>query len=112
MRFDGVETYSDSKDMLEIEGVVYLHGYKLKIGDHAQEFRTPVVCGHVHLGGTAFIKTETGIIWELNAGYVANRHAVPLSYAAQRRFSKHTLGFGLITPDAPIFVPLDTEEVR
>jgi hypothetical protein len=112
MRFDGVETYTDSKEMLEIEGVYYTHGFMLKLGDHAREFRVPIVCGHTHQGGVAMVKTEKEIVWELNAGYVANRHAVPLSYAAQRRFSKHTLGVGLVTPMAPVFIPLNTEESR
>lgn len=112
MRFDGVETMDDSREVLKIDDVYYNHGYLLQPGAHARAFLENVVVGHTHFGCVVPVKLETKLIWELNVGYAANRHAVPMSYGQQRRFSRWTLGFGWVDHLGPRFIPLDTEEPR
>lgn len=104
-KFEGVETYHDASDWLMIEGVVYTHGHLTRLGDHAKLFMKPVVHGHTHRGGSIFFNTLDGPLWELDCGFVADKNAVPLLYGP----TKHNLwvkGCGLITPHAPMFIPL------
>lgn len=110
MQFDGVELVSDSAEVLMIDGVGYHHGYRAGYGMHARMNLCSMVTAHTHMGYVLPIKLEHQIIWELNAGFVANRFAVPMSYAEQRRFSRSTLGYGWVDEFGPRFVPLDSEE--
>lgn len=112
MQFENVELVDDSREVFMIEGVGYLHGYLLQPGAHSKSFGINTVTAHTHRGGVFPHKLERELIWELNVGFVANRHAGPLGYGPQRRFSNWTLGVGLITPEAPIFIPLNTEDGR
>ncbi len=112
MQFDGVDLLDDSREVLMIDGVGYHHGYLSGLGAHARANLNSMVVGHTHRGGTHFIKLEHEMIWELNVGFCANRHAVPMSYGEQRRFSNWTLGVGIVDELGPRFVPLDTEEKR
>ncbi len=110
MRFERVLTIPDSREVYMIDGVGYHHGYLAAPGAHARASLCNMVVAHTHYGCVIPIKLENKIIWELNCGYVANRFAVPMSYAAQRRFSRSTLGYGWIDADGPRFIPLNTEE--
>ncbi len=112
MRFPNVETVDDSKEVYMIDGIGYHHGYLLRPGDHARAHLCRMVTAHTHYGYVMPLKLETGIIWELGVGFAANRFAKPLSYAAQRRFSRCTLGYGVIDRYGPRFYPLNTEEDR
>lgn len=112
MQFPAVELVEDSRDELIIDDVAYMHGFRTRLGDHAAYNRHNTVCGHSHVGGVVYIKQEKRVYWELNAGFIADRFSKPLSYTAQRRFSRWTLGYGRIDELGPRFIPLDTEEVR
>lgn len=111
MRFDGVETVDDSREVYKIDNVGYHHGYLLQPGAHARQNLCSMVTAHTHFGCVVPLKLEKEIIWELNVGFVADRFAKPLGYSPQRRFSRMTLGFGLIDRWGPRFVPLNTEEL-
>ncbi len=106
MRFPGVETVQDSGLVYFIDDVGYHHGYLLRGGAHAESFKHNIVVGHTHRGGVWPVMTEASQLWELNAGYVGDRFAKPLSFAAQRTFSRYTLGLGEIDEAGPRFVPL------
>lgn len=110
MEFPGVELVKDSAEVIEIDQVGYHHGYLSKLGDHAKMNMCSMVVAHSHTGGMLPIKLEHETIFELNCGFVANRFAVPLSYGEQRRFSRWTLGYGLVDEFGARFVPLNTEE--
>lgn len=109
MQFDGVTTMPDSREELVINDVVYIHGYLSMLGAHARTNQRRVVCGHSHLGGVVYIKTERDILWELNAGWTGNRHAVAMGYAPQRRFSRFTTGYAKVDRYGPRFVPINAE---
>jgi predicted phosphodiesterase len=105
MEFEGVETIHDGRDVYMIDDVGYLHGYLLHLGAHARTFNHNCVVGHTHLGGTAYVHTERETFWELNAGYMGDRFSKPLSYTAQRKFSRWTPGCGEVDEAGPRFVP-------
>lgn len=110
MKFDGVELVADSREELMIDGVAYMHGFRMGLGAHARFNLCSTVTAHTHYGCVIPVKLENKIIWELNVGYVGDRFAAPMSYAAQRKFSRWTLGYGIVDSGGPIFRPLDTEE--
>lgn len=103
--FDGVETIHDPREELVIDDVVYIHGFLSGLGKHAAYYQKSVVCGHTHLGGVAFIRQKKKIIFELNAGMLANERAPALSYTPTK-FTRWTVGYGLIDNLGPRFVCL------
>lgn len=109
--FPNVETVPDSRDGLEIEGVVYLHGYLTKIGDHAKYLLKPVVHGHTHRGGTIFMKLGGRIIWELDCGFAADQSQAPLQYGPTKT-TLWTEGYGIVDPKGPRFIPVSGEKVN
>ncbi len=112
MEFEGVITLDDSREVLMINGIGYHHGFRSGYGAHARANLCSMVVGHTHRGYMLPIKLENKTIFELNVGFCGNRHAVPLSYGEQRRFSNWTLGVGVIDALGARFVPLETEETR
>lgn len=106
-KFKGVCTVLDSREELVINGIVFIHGYRSKLGDHAAYTRNKTVCGHSHRGGVIYLPKfgHKEMIWELNAGYVADPAADPLKYS-QQKFNNWTHGFGIIDALGPRFVPL------
>ncbi len=108
--FKGVETIYDTREELKIHGIIFIHGYRSGLGDHMRYNGTSTVCGHSHVGGVVFRQYRGRVIWELNAGYLANEKSEPLKYRPQAT-SNWTLGYGLITiesgrPAKPQFIPL------
>jgi predicted phosphodiesterase len=104
-QFKGVETLLSDRDSLEIDGVIYVHGWLTRIGQHMNYFNKPVVHGHTHRGGIHFEKRGNGVIWELDCGYLADPNAVPLQYGATKTI-KWVHGCGLIDILGPRFIPL------
>lgn len=103
MRFDGVETIEDYRQELILEGIMFHHGYRSKLGDHRDFVRQNFVCGHSHKGGVVFRKMAGETIWELNAGFVGDADSKALSYTAQK-INDQTLGWGFIDQHGPRFI--------
>jgi hypothetical protein len=61
-----------------------------------------VVCGHLHRGGLSF---APGGNWELNAGWLGDRHAPVFGYHQLKRFHGTTLGVSIVDQMGPRFVP-------
>lgn len=108
--FDGVETIGSSRDELILEEIVFMHGFRPNLGDHAKHNRLSTVCGHSHLGGCVSVRQGDSTIWELNCGFVGDEYSEPLSYTHQRRFSKWTQGFGYIDEFGPRFISLQNRK--
>lgn len=103
--FEGVTTIYDSREELFIGDIAFIHGYRSKLGDHMNNMRCNVVTGHSHRGGTFFKPYNNGaIMWELNAGYIADPFSAALSYRAQK-LHDWTVGCGLIDELGPRFIP-------
>ncbi len=95
-KFPGVSTQRSEREELLLDNVMYMHGYRSKLGDHVRHNNVSTVVGHAHRGGCVFIRSGDKIIWELNAGYLADCDTVPMSYTRQRTISQWTTGFGEI----------------
>ena len=104
--FPGVRTLSDEREELLLGDVVFMHGYRARLGEHVRYNLKNTVCGHTHRGGVFYHCQEDQMLWELNCGYFGDRFALPFGYTAQRRFSHWTLGFGIIDEYGPRFIPL------
>lgn len=108
--YDGVKTIYDSREEFYIDDVCFLHGYLTRMGHHSEFNLKNFAGGHTHRGGTFFLPKdghEQRMIWELNAGYVADPKSPGLAYTMQRRATRWTHGFGHIDAFGPRFVPLD-----
>ena len=81
-KFQGVETILSDKDDLEIDGVVYEHGHKGH-GTHCLSNHKSTVCGHTHRPGLVIHKIRKRILWELNAGYLADPDSAVMGYGAK-----------------------------
>lgn len=107
--FKKVRTIYDERVELKIHGVTFMHGYRSRLGDHMRFNGANTVVGHSHTGGAVYEQRNGRIIWELNAGYVADEKSEPLKYRPQST-SRWTLGYGLITwkggIPTPSFIPI------
>lgn len=101
--FSGIETVYDDRSWIEIEGVIYLHGYLTQLGAHTRHFMKPVVHGHSHRGGTVFFNTLHGMLWELDCGYLADKTQAPLMYGPTKNVL-WTKGLGIVDSYGPRFV--------
>lgn len=105
MFIDGVEIHEDSRAEIEIDGVLYIHGWMTGIGKHAKYFNQSVVHGHTHVGGLWTQNLKKKFIFELDCGYLADPYQVPLTYRATKT-TNWTKGFGFIDSWGPRFCPL------
>lgn len=107
--FNGVETIDDAKDDLIIDDVVYMHGYRNKLGDHLKHnnFKN-TVCGHTHRPGVYYHRLDTGrISWEANAGYLGNPFSEGLNYRMQRKFFIWVKALCHVKKFGPVIVPFN-----
>lgn len=95
-KFPNVKVMKSDRDYLELDGVVYCHGWLSKSIDHANFFGKPTVHGHRH---RMTIETK-GKIWSMDVGYLADVKAVPLGYTASK-FTHWTLGCGIVENKLP-----------
>jgi metallophosphoesterase superfamily enzyme len=103
-RFPGVETLRDGRDELELDGVMYIHGYR-KPGDHLKFFGKSVVLGHIHRGYCLFQRYHGKTLFELNSGFLAEQNSPVMNYT-NTKTSDTTPGLGLIDGLGPRFIPL------
>jgi predicted phosphodiesterase len=105
MKFKGVSTLCDDRDELEMDGIIYEHGY-LKFGAHMRQNLKPTWAGHSHLGGVLYEKLKSGkLLFEANAGYVGDPTSAALSYG-RKRWNKWTKGMGWQDSEGPRFIPV------
>lgn len=104
--FPKVTTQRSERDEIIIENILFMHGFRSRLGDHAKHNSMRTVTGHSHRGGTVFLRHGDDTIWELNAGYLADESSPALSYTRQRLISNWTLGCGIIDELGPRFVPI------
>jgi predicted phosphodiesterase len=104
--FKGVKTKYDARDYVELDGILYMHGFHCQLGKSLHQFNQSVVVGHSHRGGIFFEKHKDKIIFELNAGHVADTKALPLCYT-NTKISTSTKGFGIIDRGIPQFRALE-----
>lgn len=104
--FPGVITHKDPREEVEICEILFMHGYRSKLGDHAKHNMRSTVVGHSHRGGTFYFPIYGGkIIWELNAGYCGDPMSDALKYTPQK-YQHWTPGIGYIDQFGPRFIAL------
>lgn len=103
LTFKGVKTIHDPREELYLKGITFIHGHHPKLGDHMMEAHENIVCGHSHRGGIIFHPWNGKIKWELNAGFLGDKDSKALSYTARKKFSKWTLGWGVVENGVPRF---------
>lgn len=101
----GIETHMNSRNELDIEGVLYIHGWYSNSLQHAKYFNRSVVHGHLHRGGVFFENMKDGPLWSLDCGYLADPHQVPMLYRPTKT-QKWSHGFGIIDKLGPRFCPI------
>lgn len=104
--FKGVETMESERQELVIEDILFQHGFRSKLGDHARHNSMKTVCGHSHRGGVVYQRLGDKVIWELNAGHLVDETRKPFMYTPQRLMATWTMGFGIIDQYGPRFVAL------
>lgn len=103
--FPGVNTVLDGREELILGEIAFQHGHRSGLGDHARYNRARTVVGHSHCGGVSYFPDSSGILWELNAGFLGDISGPAFGYHAQKRYHTTTLGVGLIDELGPRFVP-------
>lgn len=99
--FKGVRTMSSDRDFVELDGVVYCHGWLSKSIDHARHFNKPTVHGHRHRPA---IETH-GRLWSMDVGFLGNEQSLPFSYTLSKITNWRTAG-GLVVDQAPRLILL------
>jgi predicted phosphodiesterase len=95
-KLKGVTVLDSDRDFLEIDGIVYVHGYLTKSIDHAKHFNKPTVHGHRH---QPCIETH-GNIWSMDVGFLADINQLPLQYT-QSKVVKWRLACGYVDNKQP-----------
>lgn len=91
----------------ELEGLLFQHGHRAKLGDHARYNQCSTVVGHSHVGGCVFLRNRNGVFYELNAGFLGDIETQAFSYLSQKKINTTTLGVGFIDDAGPRFIPFD-----
>lgn len=103
--FQGVTTIHDAREWVEINDVIYCHGFFSKLGDHVKYFQKSVVRGHSHRAGVVFFNQYKKILFEMECGYLADPNSVAMSYTSTKR-TNWVHGYGLVDSHGPRFIPI------
>lgn len=98
--FPHVQVLKSDRDSIEIDGVVYTHGWMTKLGDHMKYFGKSVVHGHSHRPGVAYEPKKNGFIFEMDVGHLADEKSTPLSYTNSKH-SKWLKAYGIVEDGMP-----------
>lgn len=102
---EGVTRIHSSREHIEIEGIIFCHGFFTPVGAHVKHFNKSVVFGHSHKGSVTWFNEN---LFELNVGHGADVKSLPLSYTAST-ITKWKTGWGFISfknnKPYPEFIP-------
>lgn len=101
-KFKGVESMQSDKQHLEIDGVIYVHGWLSRTIDHAKYFNKPTVHGHRHRPEIVY---DNDRLWSLDVGYLADKNSIPLNYRPTQ-YSRWTTACGIVENKQPRIVRL------
>lgn len=107
LTFSNVETIYDPTEEFLYKGIVFMHGHRNRLGDHATYNQRSTVVGHSHRAGIVYFQNYERLFWEFNVGWLGNREEPVFSYRSQKILSQTTLGVGLIDERGPRFVSLE-----
>lgn len=99
-QFPKVECLESDRSFIEIDNVVYCHGWLSTLGQHARFFRKSVVHGHSHRPGIVFERLSKEFTFEMDVGHLADEKSLPLSYTASTN-SKWLVAVGVVENGQP-----------
>lgn len=103
--FQGVECMKTDRDFLEIDGIVYCHGWLTQLGAHSRYFRKSVVHGHSHRPGIVYDRVSDSYTFEMDVGHLADENSTPLGYTASTQ-SRWLMAIGVVDNGMPRLVIL------
>lgn len=105
MTFPNWNLIKDHREPLELEGILFHHGYLGQIGAHRDSALRNFVVGHSHRGSVSYRRIRNETLWELNAGFIGDVDSKVMSYTPSK-VQNYTLGFGFIDEYGPRFIHL------
>ncbi len=97
--FEGVETIFDTREELEIDGILFTHGF-LGAGSHKDYYLKNVIHGHDHKLYTQYRRIHGQNIFEMSCGFLGDVQSKPLSYTPSK-LANFQLGFGWVDQWGP-----------
>lgn len=98
--FPGVQDMKSARSELEINGILFVHGWSTRPGFHRDYFGQSVVHGHTHHLGLSW-KAQKGVpLFELDCGHIADVNKLPLQYGESKTTS-WVAGAGFIDEYGP-----------
>jgi UDP-2,3-diacylglucosamine pyrophosphatase LpxH len=92
--FEGVETIFDTREELEIDGILFTHGF-LQAGNHKDYYLKNVIHGHDHKLYVQHRRIHGENIFEMSCGFIGDVEAKALSYTPSK-LANFQLGFGWV----------------
>lgn len=92
--FEGVETIFDTRQELEIDGILFTHGF-LGAGSHKDYYLKNVIHGHDHKLYVQHRRIHGQSIFEMSCGFIGDIDSKPLSYTSSK-LANFQLGFGWV----------------
>lgn len=92
--FEGVETIFDTRQELEIAGILFTHGF-LSSGSHKDYYLKNVIHGHDHKLYVQHRRIHGENIFEMSCGFIGDVEAKALSYTPSK-LANFQLGFGWV----------------
>lgn len=97
--FDGVTTIFDTREELEIAGILFTHGF-LKTGSHKDYYLKNVIHGHDHKLDVQYRRIHQRNIFEMSCGFLGDVESKALSYTPSK-LANYQLGFGWVDKWGP-----------
>jgi len=92
--FEGVETIFDTRQELDIDGILFTHGF-LGSGSHKDYYLKNVIHGHDHKLYVMHRRIHGQSIFEMSCGFIGDVESKPLSYTSSK-LANFQLGFGWV----------------
>lgn len=92
--FEGVETIFDTRQELDIDGILFTHGF-LGAGSHKDYYLKNVIHGHDHKLYVQHRRIHGENIFEMSCGFLGDVEAKALSYTPSK-LANFQLGFGWV----------------
>jgi predicted phosphodiesterase len=97
--FEGVETIFDTREELDIAGILFTHGF-LGHGKHKDYYLKHVIHGHDHKLYVQHRRIHGENIFEMSCGFIGDVEAKALSYTPSK-LANFQLGFGWVDKWGP-----------
>jgi len=92
--FEGVETIMDTRQELEVDGILFTHGF-LSAGTHKDYYLKNVIHGHDHKLYVQHRRIHGQSIFEMSCGFLGDVEAKALTYTPSK-LANFQLGFGWV----------------